>query len=483
MKNPTYWLRLKYIIQITLMIGTCVHGVAQHLIPPVNFDTDAVGTQSFNLHLVHSSTVVDWVVETDPILDPMVPENVYRSNSDQTNLKVTFPSTTLAPGETLRVKVDYRYLSPPTVPGIQPFNFLRFGAYQTHGTPTFLDDKGYLADVSYWQQGSASKDGDYSIRREDNVWEDFDTGPLLDNQVTPPAVTPPAMPETGDIVTMKKSDGIASANWTKTFDDGVVDDHAAVICISNTGTTTEVCLYHGFPPTLIGRAIDVTGSPIVTFDSVYLESPSDNNGFLIDNIGIQHLPPELACCSGCVEVHDLILGSVYSVGDTFTVNSASGAFGFNVLAEDFFFSGGTSFSSGFAEVENSGLAGYFGNEIEVNNINLQFTPTGTPPSGVSVYFGEYGGNINVSINGSQANVANFIDLDGSMLGGANISIPRGGLGNDTGEIHFFGTPINQFSIGGQELWIDHICATEGPGEPGDPEEPESDCPITLYSAR
>lgn len=104
--------------------------MAQHVIPVVDFDSDTVGTQSSNPNLVHS-TIADWTVVNDSVLDPAAPENVYESTQDQTNIKVEFPATTLAPGETLRVKVDYKYVAAPTSPGIQPYNFLRFGAYQT----------------------------------------------------------------------------------------------------------------------------------------------------------------------------------------------------------------------------------------------------------------------------------------------------------------------------------------------------------------
>ena len=38
-----------------------------------------------------------------------------------------------------------------------------------------------------------------------------------------------------------------------------------------------------------------------------------------------------------------------------------------------------------------------------------------------------------------------------------IHVPWGGLGNDQGELIIEGTPIYSFAIGGQELWIDHIC--------------------------
>lgn len=81
----------------------------------------------------------------------------------------------------------------------------------------------------------------------------------------------------------------------------------------------------------------------------------------------------------------------------------------------------------------------------------------------------------MSVNGVSANVNNFIDLDGLSLGGAMLSVPTGGLGNDTGELRMTGVPITQFIIGGQELYIDHICEY-------DEQTPPSNCPITGYLA-
>ncbi|NBQ26260.1 MAG: hypothetical protein EBU26_18770, partial [Verrucomicrobia bacterium] len=57
-------------------------------------------------------------------------------------------------------------------------------------------------------------------------------------------------------------------------------------------------------------------------------------------------------------------------------------------------------------------------------------------------------------------------------------VPMGGNGNDAGILVFQGQPIQEFAIGGQELWIDRICVlTDGPGEPN-----ESDCEVVLYAA-
>ena len=105
--------------------------------------------------------------------------NYYESNENQTNLRLV--DVTLANGEALSVKVDYQFLSEPTSPGMQHFNFMRFGAYHDQDTTDYGDDNGYLADVSYWKTDTtsgATKSGDYAIRKETNFYTDFDLGPL-----------------------------------------------------------------------------------------------------------------------------------------------------------------------------------------------------------------------------------------------------------------------------------------------------------------
>ena len=219
-------------------------------------------------------------------------------DGDQTNLKVEFPSAiTLAEGEALRVKVDYLYTSPPSSPGLQMYNFLRFGAYDDQGTGEFTDDEGYLADVSYWKDSSgasSSKSGDYAIRKEANVFDDFDMGPLLDNE-SAANHGPPSAPEAGDIVTLQTYDGM-SATWPKWEDDGTTEEHAAVLCLVNVGGTIEARLFHAFPPTYVGSAVDIGSGAQLTFNSIYLESPSDNNGFLVRRIAAQHVSADLDCC-------------------------------------------------------------------------------------------------------------------------------------------------------------------------------------------
>jgi hypothetical protein len=96
-------------------------------------------------------------------------------------------------------------------------------------------------------------------------------------------------------------------------------------------------------------------------------------------------------------------------------------------------------------------------EMIVNNILLKFD-FGGPVAGLALRFGEYGGNLNIDINGEFVNFENFADINGAVIGGVNVSVVNG-LGNDQGTLTLLGT-IESFAIGGQELFIDDVC----PGE-------------------
>lgn len=146
------------------------------------------------------------------------------------------------------------------------------------------------------------------------------------------------------------------------------------------------------------------------------------------------------------DFEDLILGTEYKVGDIFTTR------GTPVTVKPFQYSGGGWTADGYTKVVNLGLAGGSDNEMNANNVNLDF---GIPVSvsGCSLLFGEYGGNINVEINGDFRNVPDFSDLNGLTIGGVQVTVVD--LGSSKGSLKLVGT-INQFAIGGQELWLDDV---------------------------
>lgn len=163
-----------------------------------------------------------------------------------------------------------------------------------------------------------------------------------------------------------------------------------------------------------------------------------------------------------LDFEDLALGMTYSSGDMFTTR------GVDVSVGDFFFNigpcgGGT--TSGFTEVEAGGLACGAGQELEINNVLLEFD-FGGPATGVVIPYGEYGGQVDLGINGDCQVVADFADLHNMNLGGVMVSVMDAGQpGQGCGEITLTGI-VSSLEIGGQELWIDNLfyCQGETPTE-------------------
>ncbi len=158
------------------------------------------------------------------------------------------------------------------------------------------------------------------------------------------------------------------------------------------------------------------------------------------------------------DFEDLAPSTVYTAGESFLTDGAA------VTVGEFHFApgactGGT--TSGFAEVETGGLACGSGNELQVNNVTLDFD-FGSAVENLGLLYGEYGGTVSLEINGDCRVVANFADLDGATLGGVVVSaVDFGAAGQSCGRLSFAGT-VDSFVIGGQELWIDEVCACPRP---------------------
>jgi len=147
-----------------------------------------------------------------------------------------------------------------------------------------------------------------------------------------------------------------------------------------------------------------------------------------------------------VDFNDLAAGTSWSVGTTHTSQ------GVDVVGEDYFFSNGSSFSSGNAGVEALGFIDGT-NIVFVGNINLRFDFGSV--SGISLDYDYGGGNMNLRVNGSLANITSDLSaLDGTMLGGASITATSSFL-SVTGA-------ITDFAIGGQELAIDNVQSVPEP---------------------
>ena len=156
----------------------------------------------------------------------------------------------------------------------------------------------------------------------------------------------------------------------------------------------------------------------------------------------------------CINFESPALGTTYNVGDVFTDSGAT------MTVEPFQWSNSNWTSGGQALIDDAGMAGGTGQELGTNNVNVN---VGFPvtPNVVHLRFGEYGGNLNLEVNGDFQNFGNMAEIHNTMIGGALATVTNG-FGDDTGTLMLSGE-INSLAVGGQELWVDNICYTEQPG--------------------
>ena len=161
-----------------------------------------------------------------------------------------------------------------------------------------------------------------------------------------------------------------------------------------------------------------------------------------------------------LEFEDLTLGESYSVNDSFTTS------GVVITVEEFQLYDGFWYIYGDVTVEtDTGLgfntAGGSGNELGVSGVNLYFD-FDTTLSSLELLYGDFGGNLNIELNGDFVNFSNFIDIDNTTIGGTSIStLDNGTPGQSTGTLSAVGT-IQSFGIGGAELWIDNVVGVPEP---------------------
>ena len=106
-------------------------------------------------------------------------------------------------------------------------------------------------------------------------------------------------------------------------------------------------------------------------------------------------------------------------------------------------------------VDSSITAGGSGNFLFMGVVNLEFD-FGGPVSQLSFLFGEFGGDLNIRVNGVLEKVNSFFTLP-ATIGGAGVTVELLGstVGGDLGRVTLTGN-ITQFSVGGEEFSIDDV---------------------------
>ena len=115
-------------------------------------------------------------------------------------------------------------------------------------------------------------------------------------------------------------------------------------------------------------------------------------------------------------------------------------------------------SGGTASV-TSGFAGGAGQEIRIQNVKLNFDFG--PLDGLSMQFGETFGSgaVTLMVNDMLYNGTDFTGLAGPVGGSATLFVIPTGI--NTGALFFMGN-ITSFAIGGDDIYIDNIVASQIP---------------------
>jgi hypothetical protein len=115
-----------------------------------------------------------------------------------------------------------------------------------------------------------------------------------------------------------------------------------------------------------------------------------------------------------------------------------------------------------AYIDNAPYPFGSGQSIRSNNINLlfDFRSLPFPVKRVKLAFLDLGGYENLAVNGSPIHVGELTAAP-PVLGGVSVSVASAPLpppfGGKTGSVVLKG-PVSWMLIGGQELWIDEVCA-------------------------
>jgi len=150
-----------------------------------------------------------------------------------------------------------------------------------------------------------------------------------------------------------------------------------------------------------------------------------------------------------IDFEALPLGNQFSTGQFFFEQ------GTKMSATEFEWSNSIVTTAGYIKVMNLQKAGAGGQDIWLNNIRVNFDFPFSPKK-VILFYGLYGGNMNLMINGAMRNEEDVMVMDKTNLGGVDIYVVEAVVpGGVQGIILLEGT-INALEIGGQEFFVDHV---------------------------
>jgi hypothetical protein len=137
------------------------------------------------------------------------------------------------------------------------------------------------------------------------------------------------------------------------------------------------------------------------------------------------------------------------------------------------FPDGSEFTAGSAFSQPSTYACGSGQELATYAcaVDHRFADSIGPLDEVSLTVADHGGQINFEINGDFRMPAQYIDLDGLMVGGVTITVLSGGRLNECTELLLEGR-LENLLVGGGQHFVD--CLTGTPAEPDQPGDANGD---------
>ncbi len=121
---------------------------------------------------------------------------------------------------------------------------------------------------------------------------------------------------------------------------------------------------------------------------------------------------------------------------------------------------GTAFNRAFTSMAPVSLPGQ---SLRTNNINILFDlqNLGFPVQKVTLSYLDLGGYENLAVNSSGIYRGQLAAAP-AVLGNSNVNVSSAAtpppISGKTGTVTITGSQIKSFMIGGQELWIDNVCA-------------------------
>ena len=171
--------------------------------------------------------------------------------------------------------------------------------------------------------------------------------------------------------------------------------------------------------------------------------------------------PQAQAASACVTFDPpMVNGTVYGT----PVSQSPGTvvlFSNNVIGSVGNFTTGAAPFFGFGRIESAPVPFAFGRSLRLNNISMRFHFFALPfvPTQVTFSFLDLGGTENLAVNGGAPFIGNISGAPAS-IGGLTVSTMSGVTpGGRRGSVTIKGQPLRDVTIGGQELWIDQVCAS------------------------